>query len=284
MTFTAPEASGLTPSVPGIPGGPQEPHRGVTVDFWVIGGALIAFLGLGMLVLGAVHAFANGTCSTTGYSRYYGPVPHCAKGIGWWAGMLTLGIFVGLAGLVLIAHRDTFGPASAVAAVLAGAIGVSGAFVIAAGVKSAIGKVPAPSTTLVGGSGVGSLSAAQVRQNKVQICKDLVGAQTLLSARVRTSLISQCQADPAAAQARLAVEVKAAIAAFSIKKCDQGVPANSSLPPAAQKTLETQCAKSVKSGGKASTAATAAALCQQIVKAQVPPAVQPQALAQCPKP
>ncbi len=241
------------------------------------------FLGLGMLVLGAVHAFANGTCSTTGYSRYYGPVPHCAKGIGWWAGILILGIFVGLAGLVVFAHRDTFGPVSAVAAVLAGVIGVGGAFGIAAGVKSAIGKVTTPSTTLVGGPGVGSLSAAQVRQNRVNICKDLVGAQTLLSAGVRSSLISQCQANPAAAQKRLAIEAKAAITSYSIKQCKQGVAANSSLPAAAKATLDAQCGTSIKSGGTASTAATAAALCQEIVKAQVPPAAQAQALAECPK-
>jgi hypothetical protein len=236
-----------------------------------------------MLVLGAVHAFANGTCSTTGYSRF-GPVPHCAKGIGWWAGMLILGIFVGLAGGVLFAHRDMrTAPVSVVAAVLAGAIGVAGAFGIAAGIKSAIGKVTTPSTTIVGGSGVGTLSAAQVRANKVSVCKGLVAAQRLISASVKSSLTAECQTGPAAAQKRLAVEAKAAAIAYATTQCKNAA-GGSGLPASAQQTLSTQCGDSAKSGGTASTAATAAKLCQEIVKAQVPPAAQPQALAECPKP
>jgi hypothetical protein len=287
MTFTSPPTSGLTPSVPGIPGGsPEPPRRRLTLDFWIVAGALVGFLGLAMLVLGAVHAFANGTCSTTGYSRYYGPVPHCAKGIGWWAGMIILGIFVAIAGGVLFAHRDTgTAPVSVVAAVLAGAIGVGGAFGIAAGVKSAIGKVTTPSTTIVGNSGVGVtvLSPAQIRANRVKICKDLVAAQRLISAGVKSSLTAQCQADPAAAEKRLAVAAKAAAIAYATSQCKNAAGA-SGLPSSAQQTLSTQCGKSAKSGGTASTAATAAKLCRQIVLAQVPKAAQPQALAACPKP
>lgn len=260
----------------------------MTLDFWIVCGALVAFLGLGMLVLGAVHAFANGTCSTTGYAAHYGPVPHCAKGIGWWAGMLTLGIFVGLAGGVLFAHRDTgTAPVSVVAGVLAGALGVAGAFGIAAGVKSAIGKVTTPSTTIVGnpaaGAGVTILSPAQIRANKIKICKDLVVAQRLISAPVKSSLTAQCQVDPAAAQKRLAVQAKAAALAYATKQC-QNAAGNSGLPASAQHTLSAQCGVSVKSGGTASTAATAAKLCRQVVLAQVPKALQPQALAQCPEP
>jgi hypothetical protein len=237
-----------------------------------------------MLVLGAVHAFANGTCSTTGYAANYGPVPHCAKGIGWWAGMIILGIFVAIAGGVLFAHRDNgTSPVSVVAAVLAGAIGIGGAFGITAGVKSAIGKVTTPSTAIVGGSGVGSLSAAQIRANRVHICKDLVAAQRLISAGVKSSLTAQCQADPAAAEKRLAVAAKAAAIAYATSQCKNAAGA-SGLPSSAQQTLSTQCGKSAKSGGTASTAATAAKLCRQIVLAQVPKAAQPQALAACPKP
>jgi hypothetical protein len=284
MTFTSPpNTSGLTPSVPGIPGGSPEPRRRLTVDFWIIGGALVGFFGLGMLVLGAVHAFANGTCSTTGYSANYGPVPHCAKGIGWWGGMLTLGIFVALAGGVLFAHRDLgTSPVSVVAAVLAAAIGVGGAFGLAAGVKSAIGKVTTPSTTIPG-SGVTTLSPAQIRANRVKICKDLVAAQRLISAGVKSSLTAQCQADPAAAQKRLRVEAKAGAIAYATAQCQKGAAA-SGLPASAQHTLSAQCATSTKSGGTASTASTAAKLCREIVLAQVPKAIQPQALAQCPKP
>src|SRR5262249_34392954 len=35
---------------------------------------------------------AHGSCSSTGYSRNYGPVPHCSKGIGWWMLMLMAGV------------------------------------------------------------------------------------------------------------------------------------------------------------------------------------------------
>jgi hypothetical protein len=254
----------------------------MTVDFWLIAGALVVFLGLGMLVLGAYHAFQHGSCSTTGYSRY-GPVPHCEKGIGWWAGMLILGIFVGLAGLVLFAHRDTgISAVSVVGAVLAGAIGVAGAFGIAAGIKSAIGKVTTPSATIVG-SGVQILSPAQVRANKIKICKDLVAGQRLISASVKSSLTAECGANPAAAQKRLVVEAKAAALAYATTQCKKGVSGANGLPASAQHTLAAQCGKSVKSGGTASTAATAAQLCRQIVLAQVPKAAQAQALAACPK-
>jgi hypothetical protein len=276
--------SGITPTLPGIPGSEPEPSHRVTLDFRLMAGALLLFLGLGMTVLGGFHAFEHGTCSTSGYSRF-GPVPHCAKGIGWWAGMLVLGIFVALAGGVFIANRsDANPPLSAVAAVLAGAIGVAGAFALTGGIKSIIGKVTTPSSAIVGGSSVGTLSAAQVRANKVKICQDLVVTQRLLSARVKSSLTRQCQADPVAAQQRLVVEAKAAALAYATAQCRKGVAGASGLPASAQATLAAQCGKSVKSGGTASTAATAATLCRQIVKAQVPAAAQQQALAACPKP
>ncbi len=251
----------------------------------MIAGALLLFLGLGMLGLGGYHAFQHGTCSTTGYSAHYGPVPHCAKGIGWWAGMLVLGIFVALAGGVFIANRsDANPPGSAVAAVLAAAVGVGGAFGLSSGVTSIIGKTTTASTSIGNGSGVTILSPQQVRANKVMICKDLVVGQRLLSASVKGSLTAQCQANPAAAQRRLAVVSKAALLAYSAAQCRKGVSGASGLPASAQATLAAQCGKSVKSGGTASTAATAAKLCRQIVKAQVPVDAQAAALAACPKP
>lgn len=69
---------------------------------------LVIVLGFGLLAFGAAlfgealfHAFQNGTCSTTGYDAHYGPVPHCAKGIGWWMLMLMSGIVVAGIGAVL---------------------------------------------------------------------------------------------------------------------------------------------------------------------------------------
>ena len=48
-----------------------------------------------MLLFGAValgvgmhHLVATGTCSSTGYSSHYGPVPYCPKGTGWWIAKL----------------------------------------------------------------------------------------------------------------------------------------------------------------------------------------------------
>jgi hypothetical protein len=70
--------------------------------------SLLVVLGLGLLALGVAlfgqaifHAFENGTCSTTGYTAHYGPVPHCAKGIGWWMLMLLAGIVVAGAGAAM---------------------------------------------------------------------------------------------------------------------------------------------------------------------------------------
>jgi hypothetical protein len=259
-------------------------------------GSLVLFLGLGLLVLGLYHAFQHGSCSTTGYSRYIGPIQHCAKGVGWWVGLTLLGIFLVLGGGAAVAgstDTDSRSLGSVVSAVVAGAIGVGAAFGIAAGVNSAIGKVKAPaSASVVSGSGVHTLSAAQVRANRVAICKDLVSGQRLLAAGVKTSLTSQCNADPAATQKRLTVEAKAAALSYAVKQCKQGVAAGTGgLPAATQALLSGQCGKAAyggESSGGAATGtalgATEAAACQQIVKAQMPAAAQQAALAACRKP
>ena len=69
---------------------------------------LVVVLGLGLLAFGAAlfgqglfHAFENGSCSTTGYTAHYGPVPHCAKGVGWWMLMVMGGIVVAGIGAAL---------------------------------------------------------------------------------------------------------------------------------------------------------------------------------------
>ena len=54
-----------------------------------------------MLCLGIFHGFEHGSCSTTGYSRNYGPVPHCGSGTGWWMLMLMAGLVVAGGGAVL---------------------------------------------------------------------------------------------------------------------------------------------------------------------------------------
>jgi drug/metabolite transporter superfamily protein YnfA len=54
-----------------------------------------------MLCLGVFHGFEHGSCSSTGYSRNYGPVPHCSKGTGWWMLMLMAGLVVAGGGAAL---------------------------------------------------------------------------------------------------------------------------------------------------------------------------------------
>jgi hypothetical protein len=66
----------------------------------VLGLGLVG-LGIGMLCLGIFHGFAHGSCSTTGYSANYGPVPRCANGVGWWMLMLFAGLIVAGVGAVL---------------------------------------------------------------------------------------------------------------------------------------------------------------------------------------
>ena len=48
--------------------------------------------------VGLHHMVATGTCSSTGYSADYGPVPHCPKGTGWWFAFLFGGIFMVIIG------------------------------------------------------------------------------------------------------------------------------------------------------------------------------------------
>ncbi len=71
------------------------------LDLRTVLGLGLLGLGIGMLCLGIFHGFAHGSCSTTGYSGNYGPVPTCAKGIGWWMLMLMAGIVVAGVGAVL---------------------------------------------------------------------------------------------------------------------------------------------------------------------------------------
>jgi hypothetical protein len=108
----------------------------------LVGGALIG-LGVGLLALGIFHAFEHGTCSTTGYSGYYGPVPHCAKGIGWWVLLIFGGLIMAAGGWAAMnSGRDSVSdasPGSILGGVVFGGAGVAVAFLIAASINSAIG-------------------------------------------------------------------------------------------------------------------------------------------------
>jgi hypothetical protein len=83
-----------------------EPTRS-PLDLRLVLGLGLVGLGVGMLCLGIFHGFEHGSCSSTGYSRNYGPVPHCAKGTGWWMLMLMAGLIVAGAGAVLASSVGT---------------------------------------------------------------------------------------------------------------------------------------------------------------------------------
>ncbi len=78
----------------------MEPRQAPLSAKLVLGLGLVG-LGIGMLCLGIFHGFAHGSCSTTGYSANYGPVPRCTNGIGWWMLMLFAGLIVAGVGAVL---------------------------------------------------------------------------------------------------------------------------------------------------------------------------------------
>lgn len=63
----------------------------------IIGVALVLFTAV-LLGVGIHHLVATGTCSSTGYSANYGPVPHCPAGTGWWMAFVFAGIIGGIAG------------------------------------------------------------------------------------------------------------------------------------------------------------------------------------------
>lgn len=63
----------------------------------IIGVAMLLF-GAVVLGVGMHHLVATGTCSSTGYSSHYGPVPYCPKGTGWWILFVIGGIFLAVIG------------------------------------------------------------------------------------------------------------------------------------------------------------------------------------------
>jgi Short C-terminal domain len=62
----------------------------------IVGVALLLFSAV-LLGVGIHHVVATGTCSSTGYSANYGPVPTCPAGTGWWFAF----VFGGIVGSVV---------------------------------------------------------------------------------------------------------------------------------------------------------------------------------------
>ncbi len=91
----------------------------------IVGIAMLLFGGV-LLGVGIHHVVKIGTCSSTGYSSHYGPVPYCPKGTGWWIAFMIGGIFLTVIG-GLIAGGGAVG---LILAITFGAIG-AGALTVA---------------------------------------------------------------------------------------------------------------------------------------------------------
>jgi hypothetical protein len=66
----------------------------------IAGVAVLLFSAI-LLGVGIHHLVSTGTCSSTGYSGSFGPVPHCPSGTGWWVAFLFVGIIGGVAGAIM---------------------------------------------------------------------------------------------------------------------------------------------------------------------------------------
>jgi hypothetical protein len=63
----------------------------------IAGVALLLFSAI-LLGVGIHHVVATGTCSSTGYSANFGPVPTCPSGTGWWFAFVFGGVIGSLVG------------------------------------------------------------------------------------------------------------------------------------------------------------------------------------------
>lgn len=63
-----------------------------------IAGVAVLLFSAVLLGVGIHHLIATGTCSSTGYSAHYGPVPTCPPGTGWWFAFVFGGIIGSLVG------------------------------------------------------------------------------------------------------------------------------------------------------------------------------------------
>lgn len=83
----------------------------------IAGVAILLFSAI-LLGVGIHHLVATGTCSSTGYSGNFGPVPHCPSGTGWWFAF----VFGGIIGCLIGAAMA--GNGALIFAGIFGAIGV----------------------------------------------------------------------------------------------------------------------------------------------------------------
>ncbi len=90
--------------------------RARPTNLQIAGVALLIFSSI-LLGVGIHHVVKIGTCSSTGYSANYGPVPTCPSGTGAWFGFIFGGIIGGIAGALM---------AGSVALVFAGIFGAIG--------------------------------------------------------------------------------------------------------------------------------------------------------------
>ncbi len=74
--------------------------RAKPTNLQIAGVALLIFSTI-LLGVGIHHVVAIGTCSSTGYSAHYGPVPTCPSGTGAWFAFVFGGIIGGLAGALM---------------------------------------------------------------------------------------------------------------------------------------------------------------------------------------
>ncbi len=133
----------------------------------IIGVALVLFSGI-LLAVGIHHMVATGTCSSTGYSANYGPVPTCPSGTGYWfaflfggiigclagaavagsLGLVFAGIFggIGFGSLSILLDSSAHGGTKVFAAVFGGCFAIVGAIAWIAVIGSAISSVRSSSS------------------------------------------------------------------------------------------------------------------------------------------
>jgi hypothetical protein len=87
----------------------QSGGGGANLNLALIAGLALLGLGIGLFGLGIYHGFENGSCSTTGYAGHYGPVQHCAGGVGWWMLMLMVGLVAAGGGAAISGAGQGFG-------------------------------------------------------------------------------------------------------------------------------------------------------------------------------
>jgi Short C-terminal domain len=96
------QGSALTPI--GVRGNGYEDRvtllRAQPSNLQIVGIALLLFSAV-LLGVGIHHVVATGTCSSTGYSANYGPVPTCPAGTGWWFAFVFGGVIGSVIGALM---------------------------------------------------------------------------------------------------------------------------------------------------------------------------------------